>query len=56
MLERSRLSLLSVELQTIQSQPIMGTPLLVPVPRKVIFNDGYTDEIRDKKYACRQAG
>jgi hypothetical protein len=40
MLERKRLSFLSVEVHTSQSQAIIGTPLLVPVPRKVIFNEG----------------
>jgi len=35
------LSFLSVDVQTSQSQPIMGTPLLVPVPRKVILIGGY---------------
>jgi hypothetical protein len=40
MLGRSRLSFLSVEVQTSQSQPIMGTPLLVPEPKKVILREG----------------
>jgi hypothetical protein len=40
MLERSRLSLLSLEVQTAQLQAIIGTPLLVPVPRKVILREG----------------
>jgi hypothetical protein len=31
------LSFLSVERQTLQLQPIIGTPSEVPVPRKVIF-------------------
>jgi len=39
-LERNRLSFLSVEVQTGQSQPIIGTPLLVPLPRKVILSGG----------------
>jgi len=30
-----------VDVQTAQSQPIIGTPLLVPVPRKVIFKEGW---------------
>jgi hypothetical protein len=30
----------SSELQTAQLQAIIGTPLLVPVPKKVIFNSG----------------
>jgi hypothetical protein len=42
MLERSRLSFVSVELHTAQGHAIMGTPLLVPVPRKVILSEGYT--------------
>jgi len=29
-----------VDTQTSQLQPIIGTPLLVPVPRKVIFKRG----------------
>ena len=41
-----RLSLGSVEVQTSQSQPIMGTPLLVPVPKNVMVRDGIcTDQI-----------
>jgi hypothetical protein len=40
MLVRNRLSRLSVDVQTVQLQPIMGTPLLVPVPRKVMVNGG----------------
>jgi hypothetical protein len=32
------LSFLSVELHTEQSQPIIGTPPLVPVPKNVIVN------------------
>ena len=32
------LSLESVEVQTSQSQQIMGTPVLVPVPKKVKLN------------------
>jgi len=39
-LERSRLSFLSVDVHTAQSQAIIGTPLLVPVPRKVILREG----------------
>jgi hypothetical protein len=30
-----------VEWQTAQLQPIMGTPLLVPVPKNVTVKDGY---------------
>ena len=40
MLLRSRLSLLSVDAHTAQGQAIIGTPVLVPVPKKVIFNGG----------------
>jgi hypothetical protein len=40
MLGRSRLSFTSVEVQTSQSQAIIGTPLLVPDPRKVIVRGG----------------
>jgi hypothetical protein len=40
MLDLKRLSFLSGELHTGQSQAIMGTPPLVPVPKKVIFNGG----------------
>jgi hypothetical protein len=40
MLERNLLSLLSGEEQTSQPQATMGTPLLVPVPRKVILSGG----------------
>jgi hypothetical protein len=36
----NRLSFLSVEVQTSQSHAIIGTPLLVPVPRKVILREG----------------
>jgi hypothetical protein len=40
MLERSRLSFLSGDAHTSQGQATIGTPVLVPVPRKVIFNGG----------------
>jgi hypothetical protein len=40
MLERSRLSFLSVEVHTGHSQAIIGTPLLVPLPKKVIVSWG----------------
>ncbi len=36
-LARNRLSFGSVDLQTAQSQPITGTPWLVPEPKMVIF-------------------
>jgi len=38
---RNLLSFLSVDVQTAQLQPIMGTPLLVPVPRNVIVREGH---------------
>jgi len=41
MLERSRLSLGSVEAHTSHGQATIGTPVLVPVPRKVIFIGGW---------------
>jgi hypothetical protein len=40
MLLRKRLSFLSGEVHTAHSQAIIGTPLLVPVPRKVILREG----------------
>ena len=40
MLLRKRLSFVFVEVQTLQWQAIIGTPLLVPVPRKVILRAG----------------
>jgi len=40
MLLRSRLSFLLGEEQTSQLQATMGTPVLVPVPRKVILSGG----------------
>jgi hypothetical protein len=40
MLVRRRLSFLSADVHTAQGQPIMGMPVLVPVPRKVIFSGG----------------
>jgi len=40
MLERKRLSFTSVDRQTSQSQATMGTPVLVPVPRKVMVKEG----------------
>jgi hypothetical protein len=40
MLVRSRLSFLLADVQTAQPQPIMGTPLLVPVPKNVMVNGG----------------
>ena len=39
-LERSLLSFLSVDRHTSQSQPIMGTPPLVPVPKNVMVSGG----------------
>jgi hypothetical protein len=39
-LDLSLLSFLSEEWQTGQGQAIMGTPLLVPEPRKLIFREG----------------
>jgi len=47
MLLRSLLSFTSSDLQTGQLHAIMGTPLLVPVPRKVILSGG--QNIRNKK-------
>src|SRR5665213_625398 len=41
MLLRSLLSFSLSEEQTSQSQPIIGTPPLVPVPKKVILRSGY---------------
>jgi len=40
MLERNRLSFGFSDVQTAQEQPIIGMPVLVPVPRNVIFNVG----------------
>jgi hypothetical protein len=40
MLDRNRLSFLLVDVQTEQLQAIIGTPVLVPVPKKVTFNGG----------------
>jgi hypothetical protein len=40
MLLRNLLSFLSSELQTMHEHAIMGTPLLVPVPKKVILSGG----------------
>jgi hypothetical protein len=40
MLDLSLLSFLSAEWQTGQGQAIIGTPLLVPEPRNVIFREG----------------
>jgi hypothetical protein len=37
---RKRLSFLLGDVHTAHSQPIIGTPLLVPVPRNVIVSDG----------------
>jgi hypothetical protein len=37
---RNLLSFLLADVQTSQSQPIIGTPLLVPVPRNVILRGG----------------
>jgi hypothetical protein len=44
MLDRKRLSFLSDEVQTWQLQAIIGTPLLVPVPRKVM--------VREEEFTC----
>jgi hypothetical protein len=38
---RSLLSFLSEDVQTAQLQPIIGTPVLVPVPRNVIVRGGH---------------
>jgi hypothetical protein len=38
---RKRLSFASADTQTLQSQATIGTPLLVPVPKNVIFNGGH---------------
>jgi hypothetical protein len=43
MLLRNRLSRRSPELQTRQSHPIIGTPLLVPVPKNVTRSLGKGD-------------
>src|SRR4051812_27555190 len=43
---RSRRSFGSVDLQTAQSQPIIGTPCDVPVPRNVIFTANEADRRR----------
>jgi hypothetical protein len=40
MLGRNRVSFLSVEVHTSQSQATIGTPALVPEPRKVILSGG----------------
>jgi hypothetical protein len=40
MLVRKRLSFLLEDVHTMQLHPIIGIPLLVPVPKKVIFNKG----------------
>jgi len=45
-LDRSRLSFLLAEVHTSQLQAIIGTPLLVPVPRKVIFNGGQNIQMK----------
>ena len=58
MLLRNRLSRRSAEAQTSQGQAIMGTPLLVPVPKNVIVRGGivtaqtYTKMIYLKQVAC----
>jgi hypothetical protein len=43
---RNLLSLGSVEPQTLQSQAIMGTPPLVPVPKKVMVSGGVKFSLR----------
>jgi hypothetical protein len=44
------LSFLLVDEQTAQLQPIIGTPLLVPVPKKVIESEEFcTNQIYIKK-------
>jgi hypothetical protein len=44
MLGRSLVSFLSVEAHTSQLQAIIGTPLLVPEPRKIILSGGYVTQ------------
>jgi hypothetical protein len=41
MLLRKRVSLSFDEVQTSQLHATIGTPLLVPVPKKVILREGY---------------
>jgi hypothetical protein len=40
MLGRKRLSFVSFDVHTSHSQAIIGTPVLVPVPRNVILREG----------------
>jgi hypothetical protein len=47
MLGRSRLSFGSVDRHTSQLQATIGTPLLVPLPRKVIVSGG---QVTEQKY------
>jgi hypothetical protein len=49
-LGRSRLSFLSGEVHTSQSHAIIGTPALVPEPRKVILRGG---QVTKQKYEQR---
>ena len=49
-LGRSRISFLSAEVQTSQSHAIIGTPALVPEPRKVILRGGH---VTKQKYELR---
>ena len=39
-LERRRLSFLFADVHILHVQAIIGTPLLVPVPKNVIFKEG----------------
>jgi hypothetical protein len=55
MLGRKRLSFSSADVHTSQSHAIMGTPALVPLPKKIIVREGYAtikntkSEVRNPK-------
>jgi hypothetical protein len=55
MLGRNRLSFASVDVQTSQLQAIIGTPVLVPVPRKVVLREGYATAKNTKLEEVRGA-
>lgn len=50
MLLRSRLSLVFDEVHTSQPQATMGTPVLVPVPKKVILIGGQCMEAKVRNW------
>jgi hypothetical protein len=56
MLGLNLLSFLSVDVQTSQSHAIIGTPALVPEPRKVILRGGQVTKQKYEQPSSKQLG